>query len=81
MEILAPKGTKGTYLGRNAKEWLLSRNTTLKILSKPEVVNGKIVIKAEIYSQTPIEKIKMYLINLLDKVMLAGIWICLLIKI
>lgn len=58
LEILAPKGTKGTYLGRNAKEWLLSRNTTLKILSKPEVVNGKIVIKAEIYSQTPIEKIK-----------------------
>lgn len=54
LEILAPKGTKGTYLGRSAKEWLLSRNTTLKILSKPEVVNGKIVIKAEIYSQTPI---------------------------
>lgn len=59
LEILAPKGTKGTYLGKNAKEWLLSRNTTLKILSKPEqLVNGKFVIKAEIYSQTPIEKIK-----------------------
>ena len=58
LEILAPKGTKGTYLGKNAKEWLLSRNTTLKILSRPEPVNGKIVIKAEIYSQTPIEKIK-----------------------
>ena len=58
LEILAPVGTKGVYMepyfqGYAQQEFLLSRNTVLKVISEPQFDKtiGKWIIKLEVVSQ------------------------------
>ncbi len=70
LEILAPEGTKGTYLGKGASELLLERDTTFRVLSDHvrKIGDNKYKITVEIVPKEEIQKLTLMqnLFNLLE---------------